>query len=150
MQELVDERRIDPKAWIARTSLPSFVLLSILLSITTRYQKTVRLVAFVSLDEATVSSRSNWLRACQYNPMKPREFRLKLFMTCCAVTGYFYSLEVYQGKQRDTNKPYLANHEDMSVARLDDASMSPAAMLRNCLWMKGSHVQPFVIDSIHL
>jgi hypothetical protein len=38
-------------------------------------------------------------------------------------------------KQSETD----GNNEDMPVARLDDSSTGPAAMLRNCLWMQGSH-----------
>ena len=55
----------------------------------------IRLGAFVSFDEATFASRSTYLPARQFNPMKPAKFGLKLIMLCCAVVGYCYSFELY-------------------------------------------------------
>ena len=116
------------------------------------FKNAIRLGAFVSFDEATFSSRSTYLPARQYNPMKPAKFGLKLFMLCCAVIGYCYSFELYQGKQRpttanetvdtepsETEQQVAAAHNEDPVSRLDDTLTGPAALLRNCAWMHGTH-----------
>ena len=113
-----------------------------------QFQKGIRLGAWVSFDEATFSSRSTYTPARQYNPFKPAKFGLKLFMLCCAILGYCFSFELYQGKSRkdapagepsEEEVRVAAAHNEEPVSRLDDTLTGPAALLRNCSWMHGSH-----------
>lgn len=116
-----------------------------------QFQRAIRLGAFVSFDEATFASRSTYIPARQYNPLKPKKFGLKLFMLCEALCGYCFRFEIYQGKYApsmpDVDAQVAAAHNDEPVAilsdepvgRLDDTLTGPAALLRNCAWMQGSH-----------
>ena len=123
-------------------------------SINRCFQKAIRLGPWVSFDEATVSTKSSKTPARQYNPFKPHKFGWKLFMMCCAVINYCFSFELYQGKPKDTaqandaEEKEQASEADVAVAqslseepisRLDDTTTGPAALLRNCAWMAGSH-----------
>lgn len=108
------------------------------------FKKAIVLGAFTSFDEATFSSRSCYIPARQFNPFKPHKFGLKLFMLCCGVIGYCYSFEIYQGKSTYEVEEQKSSEQEQQVgetpvARLDDTMTGPAAMLRNCLWMNGSH-----------
>ena len=119
------------------------------------FQKAICLGPWASFGEATVSTKSSMTPARQFNPFKPHKFGWKLFMMCCAVIGYCYSFEIYQGNSRDSNEPpgdeeqnEEASEADAAVAstngedpvsRLDDTMTGPAALLRNCAWMAGSH-----------
>ena len=111
------------------------------------FRSCIILGAFIAFDEATFSSRSNYLPGRQYNPMKPAKFGLKLFMLCCAVIGYCHSFELYQGKKRPNNNDEQTeiatagddDKDEAPVTRLDDTMTGPAALLRNCSWMHGSH-----------
>ena len=111
------------------------------------FRSCIILGAFIAFDEATFSSRSNYLPGRKYNPMKPAKFGLKLFMLCCAVIGYCHFFELYQGKKRADNNEEPTDiataidddKDEAPVTRLDDTMTGPAALLRNCSWMHGSH-----------
>jgi len=52
---------------------------------------------WVSLDEGMIPFKGrSFLK--QYLPMKPIKWGFKLFALCCAATGYFYNIMVYEGE----------------------------------------------------
>jgi hypothetical protein len=116
-------------------------------TINLRFKKAVRMGVFVSFYEATVSSRSNWLPARQYNPMKPHKFGLKLFMTCCAVVvGYCYSIEVYQGKNRDAKKPELENEGNDDMWGRHDSERNPSTHEQRHAGRKRTRKESFSVE----
>ena len=115
-----------------------FQLREVITMMNNRFKSSFQLGAYVAFDEATLSSRSSYLPGKVYNPNKPHKYGLKLFMLCCSVVGYCYSFEVYQGKKRSTEQSDEAS-EASNVAEDADNSTGPAALLRNCKWMEGSH-----------
>ncbi len=52
----------------------------------------------ISFDEGTIKATGRRVPAKMYNPMKPHKWGIKLFMTCCASTGFCRKFEVYKGK----------------------------------------------------
>ena len=56
-----------------------------------------KLGKYIAFDEATFACVSKFLPARVFNPMKPHRYGLKVFMTCCGVTGYCFGFEMYQG-----------------------------------------------------
>ena len=117
-----------------------FQLRSVINMMNKRFQANFEIGSYVAFDEATLSSRSSYLPGKVYNPNKPHKYGLKLFLLCCSVVSYCYSLEVYQGKKRSTEVSDQANSNDMEEdVDIDENSTGPIAMLRNCKWMQGSH-----------
>ena len=58
----------------------------------------------IAFDEGTVKALGRRVPAKMFNPMKPHKWGIKLFMTCCAETGFCAKFEVYKGKvDRDGN-----------------------------------------------
>jgi hypothetical protein len=55
----------------------------------------VELGAQCSFDEGKIASKSKYLPAKTYDPMKPKKWGLKLFMLCCARTSFCTKFEVY-------------------------------------------------------
>ena len=62
--------------------------------------------------------------------------------------GYCFSFDFYQGKWRGDDPveepsaeevQVAAAHSEEPVSRLDDTMTGPAALLRNCAWMHGTH-----------
>jgi len=45
-----------------------------------------------------ILSKSRYVGFRQYNPMKPVKHGIKVYVLCCALTGYIYGTVVYQGK----------------------------------------------------
>ena len=58
---------------------------------------------YISFDEATFACVSKYLPARVFNPMKPHRYGLKVFMTCCGITGYCYGFDIYQGASTKTD-----------------------------------------------
>ncbi len=100
-------------------------------TINARFQKAVRLGAFVSFDEATVSSRSNWLPAREYNPMKPHKFGLKLCMTCCRSLG---SAIPWSFIKANIETPTNQSMKPMAIMRIRQSFvwMIPHRLLQPC------------------
>ena len=62
--------------------------------------------------------------------MKPHRYGLKVFMTCCAVTGYCYKFEIYQGASVSASK-----NPDAAAA---DKKSGPRALFRAMAEFKGT------------
>ncbi len=66
------------------------------------YRSCYNLGKYISFDEATFACVSKYLPSRIFNPMKPHRYGLKIFMTCCAVTGYCFKFDVYQGSKNSS------------------------------------------------
>ena len=100
------------------------------------FKSAFRLGCDISFDEATMASKCAFLPGKVYNPLKPHKFGLKLFMTCCAQTGFCYKFEIYQGKDHYKEDSMSDNTGSL---RCDDTRTGPAALLRAMVEFSGSH-----------
>ena len=82
----------------------------------------------ISFDEGTWATKSRYAPSKQFNPMKPHKWGWKLFMTCCATTGYCYNFEMYQGKHNPEDGEALAK----------ERTAGPMALYRNVKHLAGS------------
>ena len=94
------------------------------------FRKCYALGKYISFDEATFACVSKYLPARIFNPMKPHRYGLKVFMTCCAVTGYCYKFEIYQGASGSASK-----NPDADAA---DKKSGPRALFRAMAEFKGT------------
>ena len=84
----------------------------------------------MSFDEATFACISKYLPGRIFNPLKPHRYGIKAFMTCCAVTGYCYKFEFYQGKSN-----YCSDFE----ANTNEKQSGPSALIRNMKEFKNTY-----------
>ena len=64
-----------------------------------RFQQAYELGKDVSFDEGSIPTKSSYCPAKQCIPEKPYTYHLKLFMLCCAQTGYCSRFELFKGKK---------------------------------------------------
>lgn len=74
----------------------------VLEALTERFQEVYRPNEHISIDESLVPWKGR-LSFKQFNPLKRGRFGIKLFVLCESKTGYVYDIEVYVGKDNDTN-----------------------------------------------
>ncbi|KAH9118611.1 hypothetical protein LEN26_012002, partial [Aphanomyces euteiches] len=77
--------------------------------------------AHLAFDEGIWSTKSKYCPAKQFNPNKPHKWGLKVFMLCCATSGYCSKFEVYQGKDSS-----------------DGLQAGPMSLIRNVRHLAGS------------
>ena len=95
-----------------------FRLRMVIESLLAAFRKCYVLGKYISFDEATFACIPKYLPARIFNPMKPHRYGLKVFMTCCALTGYCYKFELYQGAAGSTsNNPDAAAADKKSGLR---------------------------------
>ncbi|XP_067950472.1 piggyBac transposable element-derived protein 4-like [Watersipora subatra] len=82
----------------------------------------------LSVDECMIPFRGRWSGKC-YDSSKPIKWGVKVWMACCASSGYALNLDVYSGKDRD--------FEDLTTEK---NSAAVVLKLVQSYWGRGYHV----------
>jgi hypothetical protein len=95
----------------------------------------------ISVDECMIPFRGRWSGRC-YDSSKPIKWGVKVWMACCATTGYAYNLDVYSGRDRDFDVLSTVGNSAAVVLKLVQR-----------LWGKGYHIytdryytSPYLLD----
>ena len=75
---------------------------------------------FVSEDESMVAFKGRSTMK-QYMPLKPIKRGFKVWILCCAITGYMLSFQVYTGKERNAAVTLNMGENVLIVLRLSKA-----------------------------
>ncbi|POM69866.1 Hypothetical protein PHPALM_13809 [Phytophthora palmivora] len=90
------------------------------------FRRGYRLGERISFDEGTIPNRSKFNPVRVYNKDKPHKYGTKVYMTCCAESGYCSRIEVYMGASDE------AKHAKTPVERKTAAKgVAQKAMIRN-------------------
>ena len=82
----------------------------------------------ISVDECMIPFRGRWSAKC-YDSSKPIKWGVKVWMACCASSGYAFNLDVYCGKDADFANLLTVNNSAAVVLKLVQQ-----------LWSKGYHI----------
>ena len=82
----------------------------------------------ISVDECMIPFRGRW-GSRAYDASKPIKWGVKVWMACCATSGYAYNLDIYCGKDKD-------------FVDLSNVNTSAAVVIKlvQRLWDKGYHI----------
>lgn len=69
------------------------------------------------IDESCIAYKGH-LKMRQYNPKKPAKHHIKVFILCCAETGYCLSFEIYTGKEHYVYDRKLGLASDLLINKL--------------------------------
>jgi hypothetical protein len=86
-----------------------------------KFDEAYELGTHCSFDEGTWATKSKYCPSKQFNSNKPHKWGLKVFMLCCATTGFCTRFEVYQGRNQGP-----------------DLKAGPSALYRNVQHLAGS------------
>jgi hypothetical protein len=82
----------------------------------------------ISVDECMIPFCARWSGRC-YDSSKPIKWGVKVWMACCANTGYAYNLDVFSGRDRDFDVLSTVGNSAAVVLKLVQS-----------LWSKGYHI----------
>ncbi|POM67384.1 LOW QUALITY PROTEIN: Hypothetical protein PHPALM_16635 [Phytophthora palmivora] len=93
------------------------------------FRRGYRLGARISFDEGTIPNRSKFNPVRVYNKDKPHKYGTKVYMTCCAESGYCSRIEDYMGASDEAK--HAKTPVERKAAKEKAKGVAQKAVIRN-------------------
>ncbi|POM63922.1 Hypothetical protein PHPALM_20618, partial [Phytophthora palmivora] len=90
------------------------------------FRRGYRLGSRISFDEGTIPNRSKFNPVRVYNKDKPHKYGTKVYMTCCAESGYCSLIEVYLGASDEAKNAKTPAERETSKEKAKDVAQNAA------------------------